>query len=388
MKYLILTNILTPYRRFFYDELYKLAKTQGDEFHVILMAETEPNRNWYYKDYKTQYSELLYGKTITINDIFIHINWHVKKTLIKYNPDLVICAGSYIFPSVWQAIHLSHKHNYKVFLWSESHLAEARNYSSVKLRIREIIRKVVLSKFDGFWFAGKLAKEFDLTYCNRLAKFIFVPNLIDSQKFDAVNNYSAKEKIAIKVQYNLPTEKRIFLLPARLSKVKGIMEFLKIFRDVNNRDEVTIAIAGEGELEEEISSFIRKNQLNVILLGYKQEKEMLDLYAISDLLVMPSLSDPNPLTIIEACWCKLPLLVSKHVGNYPETVIQGVNGYVFSYQDINTAKIIIEECISNDDEWYLKAGNESYRIASKVYNPTLEIPRIIEESRNYINQVK
>lgn len=383
MKYLILTNIMTPYRRFFYDELQKRAKVQGDEFHVILMAETEPNRNWNYKDYKTEYSEVLKGKTITIDNIFVHINWGVKEILVRYNPDLVICAGSYVFPSVWRALQLKNELNYKVFLWLESHLDETRNYSRLKIRIREFVRKSVLSKFDGFWLAGKLAKEFALTYCNKDAKFIFVPNIIDSQKYNAVNNYSIKKKKDIRTKYRLPFDKKIFLLPARLSKVKGIMEFLNIFKNVKNRDDVVIAIAGDGELEYEINNFVKKNQLNVILLGYKQEKEMLELYSISDLLLLPSLSDPNPLAVIEACWCKLPLLVSKHVGNYPEAVIQGVNGYVFSYENKRNAIKIIEECISNDKRWYLNAGAESFKIANDIYNPELIIPKVVEECRRY-----
>lgn len=386
MKYVILTNILTPYRRFFYDELYKMSQQFQDEFHVILMAETESNRNWKYDDYKTAYTELLKSKTITISNIFIHINLGLKSVLLKYKPDLVICAGSYIYPSVWRAIQLSKKLNYRVFLWSESHLEEAREYGRIKMLIRETIRKMVLSKFDGFWFAGNLAKKFDLVYCSESSHFIFVPNLIDSKKFSSVNEYTSQEREQLRSKYNIPLDKRVFLLPARLSKVKGIIEFLDIFKDVRNRENVIIVIAGDGELEVEINRYINENCLGVVLLGYKPEKEMLDLYAIADLLLMPSLSDPNPLTIIEACWCKLPLLVSEHVGNYPETVINGQNGYVFSYQDKENAIKIIEECINNDCEWYYSAGQKSFEIANSIYNPETAIPRLVEESRAYIEK--
>ena len=169
MKYLILTNILTPYRRFFYDELYKLAKTQGDEFHVILMAETEPNRNWYYKDYKTQYSELLYGKTITINDIFIHINWHVKKTLIKYNPDLVIFVGDALTgnDATEQAVKFNDAIDVDGVILTK---ADADSKGGASLSIGYVIKKPILflgmgqgyddiMEYDAQWMLNQLFSE-------------------------------------------------------------------------------------------------------------------------------------------------------------------------------------------------------------------------------------
>ena len=39
--------------------------------------------------------------------------------------------------------------------------------------------------------------------------------------------------------------------------------------------------------------------------------------------ILPSLSDPNPLSCIEACWSANPLIVSEHVGNNPEIITEG-----------------------------------------------------------------
>lgn len=378
---ILLTNIMTPYRKYFYDELYREFKTKDIEFHVLLMARTEPNRNWNYEDYKTRYSILLRGKTITVGGVFIHINRGLKAVYKKLKPNVVICAGSYLYPALWETQKLSKKFGYKTYYWSESHLGEVRNYSGLKTKLRELIRKKVISRFDGFWYAGKFSREFIECYARKDADYIFVPNLINEKKFDAVNEYGKEKRQEIKKIYNVPDGKKVLLTPARLSPVKGIMEFIRLYKDVDANKDAVYLIAGDGELKDEIEEYCKRNGLDVRLLGYKSEDEMLDLYAIADVFVMPSLSDPNPLTCIEACWCSLPLLVSKHVGNYPEIVSEGMNGCVIDYSKADDAKAKIRRMLSHSCEWQSKARCYSHKVASEKYTSSQAIERITDYVR-------
>lgn len=379
MNIVLLTNIMTPYRRFFYDCLYEELKKRQIDFYVIIMAETEPNRNWEYNEYRTDYSILLKGQTITISGTFIHINWGLKKVYKKLKPDVVICAGSYMYPSLWKTLKYKKQYGYKVYYWSESHLNEVRTYGRIKIKIREFIRKAIIGKFDGFWYAGQFSKEFIDCYAKTNSDYIFVPNLVDNQFFDQINLYSDLEKSKIKKKYSLPNGKRILMTPARLSPVKGIIEFLKLLSMSNEKKDVIYIIAGDGELKENIEKFCKENDLDVMLVGYKTDRDMLDLYAITDIFVLPSLSDPNPLSCIEACWCSLPLLVSEHVGNYPEIIDEGKNGYVFSYSNEQDAIRKIDCIISANEKWLESAGKISKNIAKVSYNPELAVNRIITE---------
>lgn len=378
MNVVLLTNIMTPYRRFFYDQLYAAMKEKGIDFHVVLMADTEPNRNWCYEDYKTDYSILLSHKTITISGIFIHLNWGLKNLYNKLKPDVVICAGSYMYPALWRTIALQKVFGYKTFYWSESHLSEKRNYGGFKIKIRELIRRNVISKFYGFWYAGRFSKEFIDCYAKKEAKFVFVPNLIDTSKFKS--GELRESKLAeIRSRYDLAADKLVLLTPARLSAVKGILEFLDLYKEADTSNAVYL-LAGDGELQDKIQNFCLEHNLNVKLLGYKSEKEMLELYSITDIFVLPSLSDPNPLTCIEACWMSKPLFVSRHVGNYPEIIKEGINGYVFNYENPNETLDKLGRILTSDKEWRLRAGYTSYSIGNDLYNPEDAVKRIIEET--------
>jgi glycosyltransferase involved in cell wall biosynthesis len=50
-------------------------------------------------------------------------------------------------------------------------------------------------------------------------------------------------------------------------------------------------------------------------------------YSIADLVIMPSMADSNPLSLIEAIHSSLPILISNRVGNKTEVLLEGENGY-------------------------------------------------------------
>ena len=159
------------------------------------------------------------------------------------------------------------------------------------------------------------------------------------------------------------------LCPARLSVAKGLLEFIELFKESPKTQMFTILVPGNGELEEQIIAKITATGIDMRLLGYKKQNEMVELYAIADVFLMPSLSDPNPLTCVEALWSGLPLIVSTHVGNYPEVIKQGVNGYVFDYDKKDESIRIFDKLAEQSEQWYDMAKAVSRKIAEENYDP-------------------
>lgn len=378
MKNIILfTNILTPYRISFYDKLNEYFREKKFEFKVLVMSRSESNRHWNYEDYERDYTVLLRGKQIKVLGYVLNFNPDLPSVINKLSPSIVLAAGSYIHPSFWMLIKICQSQKTPLFFWSESHINTERCYGKIKIYIREKIRSIIYKKMDGFLYAGKLSKEFIVKYCNDNAKFIFLPNLIDDN-FYGKKILSNNECRKLKNSYNVDEKTKIFLCPARLSTDKGIMPFLELLSGVSTVVKYKIIIAGDGEQRKQIEQFIDENRLNVQLVGYKGQKEMRELYQIADGFILPSIVDPNPLTCIEALWSGLPLLVSSHVGNYPEVVCES-NGMVFSYDDDYQARKIIKRFIEQNDEWYSVAQKTSIELAQNRYNSVHETKRVCEE---------
>lgn len=375
----ILTNIVNPYRSFFYQKFHDVCKENGIEFYVMCMGDHEPGRHWYYDDYKTDFSLLLPGKVGSLFGRFTYYyNPKVMDFIKKLNPDVLLMAGSYMFPTNWIAIKGC---NIPIVYWNEAHKNEARNYNKVILGIREFIRKTIFSRFSGFWYSGKMSKELINDYKRANSQMYFLPNLIDCSAFSTICNASTEEKGAILEEYKLPTNKKLLICPARLNRVKGIHVFMDVLFKSKFKNNVCMLAVGDGDMEHELKERAKKLNLDIRFLGYKEQEEVIRLYKVSDFFVMPSLSDPNPLTTIEALWGGKPLIVTTHVGNYPEAVMDGINGTVLDYSDMEKSVIALDTILSKDNKWMDNASKVSSKIAQTVYNPDYIIPKVISQMK-------
>lgn len=374
----LVTNHLTNYRKFFYDKLHEACQKANIKFVVLLMTKCEPQRNWDYEQLKSSY-------TILMKDIHFsfpinnHLNIQVVSLLKEFKPDIVIVAGSYFYYTNWLVLLNKHRLKYPVYFWSETHFKEKTTHNKLQLRIREIFRKIIYQKFDGFWYSGKLSKEFIQYYAKKEARMYFVPNLIDNRFYQNKTMDSNFQKSFLKEKWNIPSCKKVLIIPARLSPEKGIVNFIELLSKAKVKDRTLILIPGTGPLKEVIEAKAKDLSIDIRLLGFQQQNEMLELYIMSDIFVLPSLSDSNPLTCIEGAWCGLPLLVSTHVGNNPEIVEEGINGYVFDYDKSQEALNKIEKIISADSGWLDRARSHSLLIAEEKYNPESTVARIISE---------
>lgn len=103
----------------------------------------------------------------------------------------------------------------------------------------------------------------------------------------------------------------------RLTVQKGLRYLVQAARrviDVN--DKVLFLIAGDGELRDELIEQAAQLGIahNIILTGFLRGQRWRDAYAIGDMFVMPSVSEPFGLTALEAAGTGNAVLLSKQTG--------------------------------------------------------------------------
>lgn len=140
-----------------------------------------------------------------------------------------------------------------------------------------------------------------------------------------------------------------FLLVAvgRLSREKNFDSLIEAFASFRRQQSGGgLVIVGEGHLRPNLEALIERHGLEdaILLPGYCSQVPAL--LARSDLLVMPSLTEGLPITLLEAMAVGLPVMVSG-VGEMPDVLGQGQGGRILT--DVSP------EVIANELESFFSA---------------------------------
>jgi glycosyltransferase involved in cell wall biosynthesis len=159
-------------------------------------------------------------------------------------------------------------------------------------------------------------------------------------------------------------EKMIFFL-GRVDRMKGVgylLEAMKKFRDddelrgVKLKD-VKLKIAGYGKERDELERWAKSEGLdNVEFLGGVFGREKLLYLGACDLLVLPSLKEGAPVTVMEAMACTRPSVVSD-VGGVRMMIEDGENGKVIRKANVDEIVEGVREVLSWKDKDVRKYAN-------------------------------
>lgn len=158
---------------------------------------------------------------------------------------------------------------------------------------------------------------------------------------------------------------RVVVNIGRLTIQKGLPNLLRAAKEVVARAPKTIfLIVGSGEQERELIELAAELGIsrNVVFAGFQRGKNWRDAYAIADLFVMPSISEPFGLTPLEAIGYGTPALISHQSG--VAEVIQ--NCLKVDYWDVDEIANKITAVVQNDslrDELHHNAYKEYQRLS-------------------------
>lgn len=198
----------------------------------------------------------------------------------------------------------------------------------------------------------------------------FIEFGIDPQRVSALPNFL--DRNMPKSQWTQDHE-TYYLYFGRLSVEKGIMTLVK----AAERTKVRLYIAGTGDQEEEIRSYIKKHDLkNISLLGFKQGQELSSLVGNAKAVVLPSEWYENgPYSAIEALRLGRPLIGSD-IGGIPE-LIRG-NGFCFQPGSVNSLAHAIEHMENLNQQEYQGKKENSRKLFQDKYTASYHYDRLLK----------
>lgn len=368
MKYLILQNTTAPYRTSLFNKLYAM----GLDLKLFYMCELEKDRSW-----KIDYDSFQYpyyvdkGLDIYLKGLFIHWNPKMIRMMRRDKQSKIILGGSWNALDVIAFCTLKRMGILKqeIIFWSEA------NYLTIGARkknfFRDKLRSYVYNTGEGRVIVpGKMAEISFKKWGIKNKTFIRLPNVIEESK---IKPNSEKTFTEISQQPH-------FIMPVRLNeRIKGIMNFFKAIGPENVKKAV-FDVLGNGEDEALIKAFVLENGYsdNILLHGFCNAETVNGYYNKCDAIILPSFSDPSPLSLVEACCNGLPVLASERCGNHYETVVVGENGYVFDPENHEQVKNSFELFLQRRQEWN-KMGEVSRKLFEENFKQSNVLPRFITE---------
>lgn len=166
-------------------------------------------------------------------------------------------------------------------------------------------------------------REFVVSGCRKLD---FVLTLSSQQKFEVHDIYTIpKENIEVigagyNSEYFYPPDVRPSLesikiiYAGKLSNSKGVPYLITAFRNLKDKYNIELSLAGNGTGEEKEKILKMANENGVNYLGNLSQKELAEVFRKSHIFVLPSFYEGLGLVTIEALACGLRAVVTNHSG--------------------------------------------------------------------------
>jgi glycosyltransferase involved in cell wall biosynthesis len=235
--------------------------------------------------------------------------------------------------------------------------------------IKERLKSSMLGRlYDGAIVAGQRSREYALSLG-------FGPNsiwtgidVVDNGHFESVARQTESDSLSYRSQLGLP--EHFFLVVARHAKEKNLfrmLEALALYR--KGGGSWPLVICGTGPQTEALLQ--RSLRLGcgdaVDFRGWVSYAETPRYYALSNALILPSISEPWGLAVNEAMACSRLVLVSDACGCAPELVHRGVNGYTFDPRNTSQLAALMLR-VQHSDETVLGAMGIQSRIIVEQFS--------------------
>lgn len=315
----LLTNIPAPFRL---PALNQLARLKGTQFQVWFIAASEPKRWWRIPVEEMNFDWKFLTKDSDATSLLTatKASATVIAFLARSRPKAVICGGYNSLPA-WVTFAWCKLFRRRFVLWSESTARDQRQPG----KLRDWLKRFFVSRVDAFAAQGKASAAYAKQLGLGEDRIFVAPFGGDNEVFAR----EAGEVDAAQEKKLLGFPPRLILFSGRLSREKGAFVLLEAFRQIASELlDTGLLFVGHGPEREAMEHFCQTRGVeHVYFVGPQQHDRMPYYYALADVFVLPSFSDPWGFVVNEAFACGLPAVVSRAAGVCDDLIVEGETGF-------------------------------------------------------------
>lgn len=331
MKVLFTTNIPSPYRIDFFNELSKYC-----DLTVTIERKNAENRNSEWLKEKDIQFNIKYLKGIKIGNESAFCPEIVQ--YLKKNKFDIIVIGGYSTPTGMLAISYLRKNKIKFLLNSDGGIIKKDNIIKYK------IKKHFISSASKCLSTGENTNEYLKYYGINKENIYIYPfsSIRDNEILDRTLNDNEKENL--KQELNI-SEKNVIISIGQFIPRKGFDVLINAVPYVKKN--TGIYIIGGKVPDEYVKLKEKLNANNIHFVDFKPKMELIKYYKVADIFAFPTREDIWGLVINEAMAYGLPIVTTDKCVAGLELVKNEENGYIVSINDskelANKINIILQD---------------------------------------------
>lgn len=218
---------------------------------------------------------------------------------------------------------------------------------------------------------GECAKKSSLFYNARVE---VIPNGIDLNRFKPINKNIARDILC------LTKDKKLILfgaLDALSDKRKGFPLLKKALKKLSSKEnkDIELIIFGSSRPRDEEKLGFKTHYLGQL----NDEISLALVYSMADVMIVPSIQDNLPNTIMESLACGTPV-VAFNIGGIPDMIEHQKNGYL--------AKPFDTTDLANGIEWVLEDNSRWEKLSENAREKVIKEFDIVKIAKRYTDLYK
>lgn len=335
MKILYLSNIPSPYRVAYFNELGKQC-----ELTVLFETDSSKERDESWKSYRFENFKgiIMPGKRMGIDTAFCpSVIKYLRKNQYDYIVVTVLASLTGLLASLWmRAFHIPYCYE------GDGGIAKSTK------GLRAAIKKIIIAPASLCFSTSRQFDDYCMTYGAQKYRIRRYPFTSVFQRDILEKVPETEEKRVYKRKLGI-TEEYMILSVGRIVHLKGYDVLLRAVASLK-KPSWGLYVVG-GKVTEELQKIIEEEKLtNVHFIDFILPEKLKNYYLAADFFVLPTRYDPWGLVINEAMAAGLPVVTTYACGAGTEMVQNGKNGFLYEAEDIFALKTFLQELTESYEE--------------------------------------
>ena len=266
--------------------------------------------------------------------------------LLAWQPDALLLFG-YAYRSHLQLLLDPRLWRLPILLRGDSHDLVLRQ--GWRPRLARLARQLLFRRFAAALAVGQANSAYLRDSGLPPSRIILAPHAVDNDRFQAAAGRAAVDALLWRHQLGIEAHAPVLVFAGKFEAKKRPLDLLKAFSQLRHPTAVLVFV-GSGALESQLR--LQASALppgRVLFTGFQNQNAMPRVYALADLVVLPSHGSGETwgLCINEAMNLARPVIVSTHVGCGPDLVLPGRTGWIFEAGNVAALQSCLAEALAD-----------------------------------------